>query len=641
MRKLRASSFALPIVLPFALPLAFVLSSTEARAATTVAVDPSSEARPISPLIYGFNFASASQIDAAKLTLTRWGGNGTSRYNYEIDVSNTGADYFFENIPGCFGAQANYCNPAPTDPKDQSGANAFLTEAQAKGVTALVTIPTIGWVAKAPPKYAHPFDCGCPKTAIATQDSFDPYDTNCGDGKQGGNFIACPAPTTTSVAVTPDWAKTWVTYLVSKFGPSNGKRIYQLDNEPALWSSTHHDVHPTKLSYDELWQRMRDYAVAILAADPTALIAGPVEWGWPNYFCSDADNVSQGCSATSPDRAAHGGVELVAWLLDQAKAYEQQNGKRILHFLDLHYYPQGGTPPEITRSLWDPAYTDPSWINDKIRLLPRMRDWVSQHYPGTKISVSEYDFYHHTEAAGAIAYAEVLGIFGREGLDAATAWSPPADSDAAFGAYKLYRNYDGAGGAFEAVSVHAGVTSGDAGTSSVRAYAAAGAKRVTVALVNESAAAESTTLSFGNFTPAATASLYVLGAGSAITKQPDVAIQGGKASVTLAPTSIAMLVVAGDNPNDLPDAGSGFGDAGSPPGDGGASTTRPDGGSSDDGGANAASGGGDSSGCACRVGAATSTTTTTTTTAGVGAIFAGALALVSRRRRRVRRATRR
>ena len=632
MRKLRASSIAFTL----ALPVAAALYPIAAHAATTVAVDPSTEARPISPLIYGFNFATASQIDAANLTLTRWGGNGTTRYNYEIDVSNTGADYYFENIPGCFGAQSNYCNPAPTDPKASSGANAFLTEAQTKNVAALITVPTIGWVAKAPPRYAHPFECGCPKTAIPTQDSFDQYDSNCGDGKQGGNFIACPAPTTTSVAVTPDWAKTWVTYLVSKFGPSNGKRIYQLDNEPALWSSTHHDVHPTKLSYDELWQRMRDYAVAILAADPTALIAGPVEWGWPNYFCSDADNIAQGCSATSPDRAAHGGVELVAWLLDQAKAYEQQNGKRILHFLDLHYYPQGGVPPEITRSLWDPAYTDPSWINDKIRLLPRMRDWVSQHYPGTKISVSEYDFYHHTEAAGAIAYAEVLGIFGREGLDAATAWAPPGETEAAFGAYKLYRNYDGAGGAFESVSVHAGVTS-SGGASAVRAYAAAGAKRVTVALVNEGAAAESTTVSFGNFTPGATASFYALGTGSTIAKQPDVALQGGKATVTLAPKSIAMLVVTGDNPNNLPDAGSGFGDAGSPPGDGGASTTRPDGGGSDDGGANAASGGGDASGCGCRVGAAASS-------AGVGAlgaICASALALAFRRtrRRRVGRAT--
>lgn len=160
----------------------------------------------------------------------------------------------------------------------------------------------------------------------------------------------CAPPSATSVAITPAWAKTWVSYIVSKFGPAEGKRIYALDNEPALWSSTHRDVRTTRLTYDELWQRMRDYAVAILEADPTAEIAGPAEWGWPHYFCSDADDVSKGCSESSPDRKAHGGIELVAWLLQQAKAYEEQNGKRILHYLDLHYYPQARTSTPSRRS---------------------------------------------------------------------------------------------------------------------------------------------------------------------------------------------------------------------------------------------------------------------------------------------------
>jgi hypothetical protein len=393
-----------------------------ANAQATVAVDPSADAHPISPLIYGANFPSEAQIAAGRLTVGRWGGNTTSRYNYEIDAWNTGFDYYFENIPGCFNAEDGYCSNPPPDPKESSSANEMLANMKSKGMVALFTIPTLGWVAKPPPNYSHPFDCGCPATVTPNQDSFDPYDTNCGNGLSGGQPVKCADPSATSVPTTPAWAKEWVTYIVSKFGPSNGQRIYALDNEPALWSSTHRDVRTSKLTYDELWQKMRDYSVAILEADPTAEIAGPAEWGWPHYFCSDADDVSQGCSPNSPDRAAHGGVELVAWLLQQAKAYEEQNGKRILHYLDLHYYPQGGSPPEITRSLWDPMFVDPSWINETIRMVPRMRDWVSQHYPGTKIAISEYDFYHHDEAVGAVTYAEVLGIFGREGLHMATAW---------------------------------------------------------------------------------------------------------------------------------------------------------------------------------------------------------------------------
>jgi hypothetical protein len=86
-----------------------------------------------------------------------------------------------------------------------------------------------------------------------------------------------------------------------------------------------------------------------------------------NYLCSDADQISNGCNASSPDRAAHGGEELVAWLLDRAKAYEQANKVRVLHYLDLHYYPQGGNVPDNTRSLWDPNYTGPSCFDSAQR----------------------------------------------------------------------------------------------------------------------------------------------------------------------------------------------------------------------------------------------------------------------------------
>jgi hypothetical protein len=613
------------ICLAIAVALPLLARSAPLRAEISVAVDPSANARPISPLIYGVNFPSDEQLDQARLTVARWGGNAVTRYNYEIDTNNTAADYFFENIPGCFNAENNWCSKPPADPKESSSANAFLAKVKAKGAVALFTIPTIGWVAKSPPKYGHPFDCGCPKAVNANQDQFDVYDTNCGNGQVAGATIDCGPESNTSVAVNPAWAKGWVSYIVSKFGPANGQRIYALDNEPALWSSTHRDIRKTKLGYDELWQRMRDYAVAILEADPTAAIAGPAEWGWPNYFCSDADNISQGCFPTSPDRKAHGGQELVAWLLDQAKAFEAQNGKRILHYLDLHYYPQGGQNPERTRSLWDPSYTDPSWINDKISLVPRMRAWVEQHYPGTRLAVSEYDFYDHEKPAGAVTYAEVLGIFGREGVDVATAWAPPGPAEPAFAAFKLYRNFDGKGGQFEAVSVKVDV-SGGAGVS---AYAAVGKTRMTVALVNESGSPADIKVTTGNFEAGATAAVFTSGAGSAIDKKPDVPVAGGAASLTLPGTSITMLVVDGNNPNNLPDpipaptsSGSGASSA----------SAGAAGGPSGGAGGGASGGSSDGSSCGCRwVGDATGGRLSVLAIAGLAA---AARARARRRRRR-------
>jgi len=607
------------------LPLAasLVALAPAARAQVQVDVDPSAGAHVISPLIYGLNFPDDQHLAQGRITVGRWGGNSTTRYNYLVDTSNTAADYYFENIPGCWGAADNYCQSPPADPKELSGANAFLARLAAQNVTALFTVPTIGWVAKAA-KYNHPFDCGCKGGG---QDSYDPYDTACGNGQAGGQWIDCGPATNTSTAVDPAFMKAWVAYLVQKHGPGGQKRIYALDNEPALWSSTHHDIRKTRLGYDELWQRMRDYAVAILEADPTAEIAGPAEWGWPNYFCSDLDDVSQGCSASSPDRAAHGGEELMAWILDQARAYEQQNGKRILHYLDLHYYPQGGNPPEITRSLWDKSYTDPSWIGDTIYLVPRMRDWVAQHYPGTKLAVSEYDFYSHDQPVGAVTYAEALGIFGREGLDLATAWSPPDPGEAAFAAYRLYRNYDGQGAAFEGVSVKTTVTG-----SGFNAYAATGPSRLTVVLVNEQGGSADVDVTFGNFDAAASAQAFQhAGGGSAVQKQPDVAVQGGKAHLTVPGTSITLLVVTGSNPNMQPDGGaSSSSSSGNASSSSGGSTSSSGGAGGGGNGGSGGSGGsgaaGSKGGCGCRAAPEPG--------AGMAATAAAILAFGALRRRR-------
>src|SRR6185436_11647325 len=159
---------------------------------------------------------------------------------------------------------------------------------------------------------------------------------------------------------------------------------------------------------DRTWQ----YGAAVKAADATAKTLGPAEWGWCNYFYSGAD--SGGCGPGA-DRNAHGNLDLVVWYLQQMKAYQDTNGVRILDYLDLHYYQQKpNSEPEgialspagtaatqarrlrTTRSLWDPAYTDESWIADlgmgPNRFIRRMHEWVDTHYAGTKLAITEYNW---------------------------------------------------------------------------------------------------------------------------------------------------------------------------------------------------------------------------------------------------------
>jgi len=116
-----------------------------------------------------------------------------------------------------------------------------------------------------------------------------------------------------------------------------------------------------------------------------------------------------------PDRKKHGGTPLVEWLLRKLRSYQQAHGTRLVDYLDLHYYAQGGSTTDVTRSLWDPTYTDPSWIDSKIQLLPRMKRWVARDYPGTKISLSEYNLSVGDAMTNALIQADTLGIFAREG----------------------------------------------------------------------------------------------------------------------------------------------------------------------------------------------------------------------------------
>ena len=64
-----------------------------------------------------------------------------------------------------------------------------------------------------------------------------------------------------------------------------------------------------------------------------------------------------------------------------------------------------------------------AWIDEKIRLLPRLREWVRDNHPGLKISIGEWSFGGDNDISGAVATAEALGRFGQQGLDAAFYWS--------------------------------------------------------------------------------------------------------------------------------------------------------------------------------------------------------------------------
>lgn len=348
-----------------------------------------------------------------------------------------------------------------------------------------------------------------------------------------------------------------------------GMRYYSLDNEPSLWSADHWDVHPDGATYDEVWGRMQEFGAMIRAKDAGAVLTGPEEWGWSGYFMSGLDQENFGTPSADGDRLAHGNTAYIDWLLDQAAAYQVANGVRILDVLTVHFYPQSGEfftgdvsaamqnlRNRSTRSLWDPAYVDESWIGGtgidggKVRLIPRLKEWVANRYPGTLIGITEYNWGVDNHINGGTTQADILGIFGREGLDIGIRWDTPAVGSYAGNAFKMYRNYDGAGAKFGETSISASVPNPDQVSAFASLRASDGA--MTLMLIAKVLADNTpATVSLANFTPGQAIARYQLDSNNVITQLANPAPSGSSISLTLPPQSITLLVVP---PVVIPDA---------------------------------------------------------------------------------------
>jgi len=489
----------------------------------------------VSPYIYGMNYASSALAKQLDVPVDRWGGNTTDTYNWKIGSSNTGNDYYFENIPDCFNAPTYTCEDGPEFAYRQ-----FVQKDRSVGAQTLMTLPMMGWVAK-DGRPNHPFTCGFPASVFSSQDSFDPFDPHCGNGLRNGNELPSN-PSRDGIRIGPAFDAGWVKKLTSLYGSAagDGVRFYELGNEPALWDSTHRDMHPAPETYDELWQKSRDYGAAVKAADPSAKVLGFSEWGWPNYFCSAADHVDSGCFASSPDRAKHGGTPLVEWFLQRMRSYQQAHGKRLIDYLDLHYYAQGGSTTDVTRSLWDPHYTDPSWINDEIGLIPRMKDWVARNYPGTKLSLSEYNLSVGNATTNALIQADTLGIFAREGLDLATRWEMPNDGSLIDDAFRIYRNYDGHHSKFGSTWVRS--TSANQGRLAVYGARRPGDGAYTILVINKTAGSLRSPLALSGISPSGKAQVWRW-TGGAIAHVANVSVPHAGFTQTYPARSLTLFVI--------------------------------------------------------------------------------------------------
>jgi len=419
-------------------------------------IDARRDVKPISRYIYGINqfhgVVDGLEGPYSNLTFTRLGGNRFTAYNWTNNASNAGSDYFFHNddylVDGDLFKGIQLVPGGAVIPT--------LDVGYRHNAAVLLTIPINGYVAADKLAHASVRDSG----ANYLQTRFKPERP-----RKNAAFTLTPDPNAPLVYQDEfvNWVKTKCPYAQTDL---DRPIWFSMDNEPAWWTQAHLEVHPQPVTYAELVGQTIAYASAVKDVMGSTLIFGPANYGWFGYVALQG----------APDG---GGRDFHEYYLQRMAEAEKSFGRRLLDVLDVHWYPeaQGGgvrimgshttTAPSVSaarmqapRSLWDPTYSEVSWITEKsigapIRLIPRLKDKIDKCYPGTKLAISEYYFGAGNDISGGIAQADALGIFGREGLFAAAIWPDENKMPFVDGAFQMYRDFDGKNGTFGDISVRA------------------------------------------------------------------------------------------------------------------------------------------------------------------------------------------
>ena len=505
----------------------------------------------ISPYIYGANQFNTS-TPPVNLGMQRLGGNRWTGYNWENNYSNAGVD--FQNYSDLY--LTNY------QVKPPGGAiTPALQTAAARGYPLAVTVPMAGYVAadgNGPVSAAEVAPSNRWRQVVAKKSSISGQ----------------PAFTTTPVTNDPYVFTDEMVYWVEHTKQPGQQVFYTLDNEPGLWDDSHPRIHPSKPTFAELKTKTIATASAIKDVAPNAIVFGPGGFGWSDFMDLDAapDN-----NAQHPPDPGTGKLHFHQWLLQELATEEAVQHRTLLDVLDLHWYPeaQGGgvritaegaldnsaavvaARVQAPRSLWDPTYTETSWITNccsggPIQLLNRVQSDINQFKPNTKIGISEYNYGGGNDISGAVAEADVLGIFGKKNVYAAAWWNIEGEGNAnyTFAAFDMFRNYDGAGSRFGDTSVDS-TTTNNANSAVYASIDANNPNRMTLVAINRTNQPLNAAIAITDDKRFTLAQVYQLTSGSAASvRGSDLAVNAGNQFNYLMPAMSVTTLVLSTLPGD-------------------------------------------------------------------------------------------
>jgi hypothetical protein len=529
-------------------------AASPATVSINVTIDALSNRHPISPYVYGGAYPQdAPTIKDSGLTVVRWGGNATSRYNWKLFTYNAANDWYYEDF--------NY-----TEIGDGDSAK-FITDVKNAGSRPLMTMVMLPWVAQSAENGSNghwSFSVG----KYGAQCAVDPYTTDAGNGlKTDCSTTLTANPNDANVPLldqpgTSDppgsvYRNQWAAALASAFGTA--PHFYDMDNEIDIWGSTHRDVHPSPTAYNEMRDTFVAQARKLKSWDPKAIRLGPVSCCWWFYWNG----------ANGNDKGAHAGVDLLPWWLNEVYWQDKRDKTRSVDVLDVHAYPDGpdtsnwtqaqkqALAARIYRDYWDPTYVSESgsihqnWAtfiqpNKTIPFrIPRIRAMANMIYPGTPVSFTEWSaaFAGEPDFSTALGDVDAYGILGRERVYLASRWVAPVPANPNYLALKLFTNYDGQHHGFGTTAI-SDVNNGDPNLFSSYASLNSSGTTLTVVVLNKDPSnSDQVQFTLDGFTPSQVTS-YTL----ASTNPTQIAASRASAwpfSMSFAPYSATLLVVTG------------------------------------------------------------------------------------------------
>jgi hypothetical protein len=374
-----------------------------------VRIDAQAGRLPISPLLFGKQVASRAVAHAGatrnpnlqlvkdsglRLTREAWGNNST-KYNWQNGLSSH-PDWYNNVYPQHYEEAARWVF------------NNFDGQLQP-----LLGLPVLGWVAATD---KHNFD-----------EKKDP-----GNQRRGDNLAGGGNPKLYLKKIDAKYAVDMLDHWFTKLGFEPARLpLWQLDNEPEGWASTHDDVVKTWMTPQEAVQKYIDVAKEFKARYPKLRLMGPgfMEewhwWTWHNDFVQ--------------------GLPWAEYFIKRLAEASRAAGRGLIDIISYHGYISQSKHTvsdadllQEHRIYYDPSYVFPrangvkkypeGW--DEARktemIFRRTEQWLDKYFGpghGITIGVTEAGYSSRDPMVYALWYASMLGTFADHGVEVFTPWS--------------------------------------------------------------------------------------------------------------------------------------------------------------------------------------------------------------------------